>query len=839
LSTFDLSNFLASFYDEARERLASIDHSLVKFEDGSLDAEGLIALKRDAHTIKGSALMLGVIDVGAVAHLFEDAMENVIEHPDLRTHEFTSFLYQLHDELAKRIRNPDDESIKLDADILRAQYKELELKISSGDNEHSKSINITVKKQEPEQQLIGVDDAASWKQKPKVFQSDFDDDVEIKFSAIEEFVDETPKAVAVEQMLKDDIVESTPKADAVEQMPKVESVEQEPKIEPLESMRISSARGMDDFAPDISHMGLQQTAQKKSSGRFLRVDSQRIEDLSSFVVELSSQSSNQEAGNPQSKIIKTISSIADDWKKVNSAIPVLDEQQRMIALDAFNDAMEDHLKHIKQFKYKLEVENENKSNRLKDLRNQVFGLMLRPIDNIFSAFPRSVRDTASRMNKKVKLQIGGNNIEIDQSVSEMLVEPLVHLLNNSVAHGIELPDDRIAINKPAVGTITILARQNGNEIIIEVMDDGAGLDPDEIKRVAVEKGVTTQAEADLMNSAGLMEMIFRPGFSTKKDIDTVSGRGIGMNVVQDVVRKLTGSIRIHSVKGKGTRFIISLPLSIAVQNALIFRAGSRKFGILSHLIEQNIPLLSQNVTKEAGKAAQITYGNSKVPLVDMRTVLNDNSSENLSKNPYIVITEHIEGFVGMIVDELIDNVEIVVKELDPYLKRYQPQGVMGNTISADGSVVLLLEPYGIKEMGRTAPDIIDVENIEETFKYKVLLAEDSLIAREVEKAAFERLGFVVETAIDGMNALEKLNDSFDLIVSDLEMPRLDGFGLVRRIRNREEYDNIPIIIISSRESPEDRMRALEAGSDSYLVKQHLNGDNLLSTLQTIMGSIVE
>ncbi|MDQ6953884.1 MAG: response regulator [Mariprofundaceae bacterium] len=468
--------------------------------------------------------------------------------------------------------------------------------------------------------------------------------------------------------------------------------------------------------------------------------------------------------------------------------------------------------------------------------------MLRPLDSIFSTFPRAVRDVSVRLNKRARLLIGGQSIEMDQGVAESLVEPLVHLLNNAVAHGIESPDIRKALGKPEEGQVSVVARQSGSEVRIEVIDDGQGLDVERIKEVAVERGVTTKIEADNMDSAEMLEMIFRPGFTTKKEVDSTSGRGIGMNVVQDTIRRLTGSIRIQTEVGSGTRFVLSLPVSIAVQQALMFRMGNTLFGMLTHMVEQALPLHKQNIQTGAGGKKFIIYGKHQVPIVDMRRVLSGvDSDEGLSENPNVLIAEHIEGYVGIVVDELINDIEIVVRNLDPYIKRYQPQGLMGNTIADDGSVVMLLEPYGIKEMGRTAPDHeieMDVDD-DEKLSLRILLVDDSLIARAVEKSIFESIGFTVDTAIDGLDGLEKMKlHPYDMIVTDLEMPRLDGFGFVRRIRNQSAYEDLPVIVISTRESAEDRMRAMESGADTYMVKQHLNGDEILKTVQALLVSEV-
>ncbi|MDQ7011448.1 MAG: response regulator, partial [Mariprofundaceae bacterium] len=498
------------------------------------------------------------------------------------------------------------------------------------------------------------------------------------------------------------------------------------------------------------------------------------------------------------------------------------------------------LKMAQSFADELRYDREKSSLMLDDLRNQVLGLMLRPLDSIFSTFPRAVRDMAVRCDKRLQLLISGKSVEMDQAVAESLVEPLVHLLNNAVAHGIETPEERRQAGKPEEGQITILARQSGNEVRIEVVDDGRGIDVEHIRRVAVERGVTTQVEADEMNSAEIMEMIFRPGFSTHENVDDIAGRGIGMNVVQDTVRRLTGAIRVHTRPGKGTRFILSLPVSIAVQHALLFRIGSQRLGMLTHMIEQAVPLRTQTVEKGPGDKDFIRYGRHQVPIVDLRRMLAD-SPDVLSSQPYVIIAEHIEGFVGIVIDELMEETEIVIRDLDPYLKRYQAQGLMGNTIIGDGSVLMLIEPYGIKEMGRTAPDLelLDEEIAEEEMRgFRVLLVEDSIIAREVEKSMLESIGFQVDTAIDGLDAVEKMQlHEYDILVTDLEMPRLDGFGLVRQLRNEARFEDLPILIISTRESAEDRMRSLESGADAYLVKQQLNGEKLRETVRNLVGTL--
>ncbi|MDT8376274.1 MAG: response regulator [Mariprofundaceae bacterium] len=823
MSGFDLSNFLASFFDEAKERLSSINQHLVNFESGKLGDDEFVELRRDAHTIKGSALMLGVNDIGGVGHLFEDAIEQLIEHPEWRTPAMVQFLFDLHDKLEHRLKDPDSHEL-LEPDTLRNSYNQIVESIRKDSGQ------ATVAEAESEKAyaassglVIGADEAAEWKKGRK--------------ERVDSVIDETA-----------DLLESLPEAlagiagvVAEEGSPFTEITdESEESFENISMMPLPEADsgGLDDFRPDVSQVEMKATGQRKSSGRFLRVDAERLEELSNHVIELSTE---QSRGESVEKVMQSLHlemrALRREWQQFRTELSTGDEKRLEASIHGLDDAIAGHVRRTRHFVDEYRHGQARSGIMLKDLRDQVLSLMLRPLDTIFSTFPRAIRDVAVRADKRVNLQIAGESVEIDQGVAETLIEPMVHLLNNAVAHGIESPEERRNAGKPEEGQITIIARQSGNEVRIEVVDDGRGIDSEIVKRTAVERGVTTQVEADAMDSAEILEMIFRPGFSTHSNVTDLAGRGIGMNVVQDALRRLTGSIRIHTMVGEGTRFILSLPVRIAVQHALLFRMGDQRFGMLTHMIEQAVPLKKQTLEKGAGGKDFIRYGNHLVPIVDLRSVMTKDQGA-LSDYPYVLISEHIEGFVGIVIDELLDDHEIVVRDLDPYIKRYQPQGLMGNTIAADGSILLLLEPYGIKEMGRTSPDddLDIVIEEQERLNLHLLLVDDSLIARKVEQGILESIGFSVDTAIDGLDALAKLDSgSYDMVITDLEMPRLDGFGLVRHMRNQAKYEDIPILIISTRESAEDRMRGLEAGADAYLVKQQLDGKSLMKSINMLVG----
>ncbi|MFC1567713.1 response regulator [Pseudomonadota bacterium] len=852
MSGFDLSNFLASFFDEARERLSSINQHLVNFESGKISDDEFVDLRRDAHTIKGSALMLGVNDIGGVGHLFEDAIEQLIEHPEWRTPAMIQFLFDLHDKLEDRLKDPESNEL-LEPDALRGSYNQLvEALQTTGEGDE-----MPAEAGDAPSGLIGADEAAEWKKgredKREPVSDTIADDLDIS-TLLEELPDELLEELPDELLeeLPDELsgleeisAETTPlaeMADKPEETAPLTDMADKPE-ESFESISLTplpeaDSGGLDDFKPDVSQIEMKAIGQRKSSGRFLRVDAERLEELSNHVIELSTEQSRGESvENVMQSLHLEMRALRRDWQQFKTELSTGNESTLEASMRGLDDAIAGHVRKTKYFVDEYRHGQARSGLMLKDLRDQVLSLMLKPLDSIFSTFPRAIRDVAVRADKKVNLQIAGESVEIDQGVAETLVEPIVHLLNNAVAHGIESPEERRNAGKPEDGQITIIAKQSGNEVRIEVVDDGRGIDSEIVKRSAVERGVTTQVEADAMASAEILEMIFRPGFSTHSDVTDLAGRGIGMNVVQDALRRLTGAIRIHTKVGEGTRFILSLPVRIAVQHALLFRMGDQTFGMLTHMIEQALPLKKQTLEKGAGGKDFIRYGDHLVPIVDLRKMMTGDQSA-LSDYPYVLISEHIEGFVGIVIDELLDDHEIVVRDLDSYIKRYQPQGLMGNTIAADGSVILLLEPYGIKEMGRTSPDddfSIVVED-QDRISLNVLLVDDSLIARKVEQGILESIGFNVDTAIDGLDALAKLDSgTYDMVITDLEMPRLDGFGLVRRMRNQPKYEDLPILIISTRESAEDRMRGLEAGADAYLVKQQLDGESLMKSINMLVG----
>jgi len=797
---FDLSDFVGAFFDEARERLVAIEGRLVRFEQGKLPEEELVALRRDAHTIKGSALMLGLKDIGEAAHVFEDAMQHLIDHPEHRNPSFVNFLFELHDALSKRMAD-GAEGAAIEVDAWRARLERL---IRGEEDQQAPAQERKPEEEAPTAApLIGAE--------------------EVQARKTEELEEEPSELL---DALQQEIAGKT------EQV----AFASEEEAKPLPPKEAEEAEGTEEnpYRPNVDAVRMQARAVRRTSGRFLRVDAERVEALANRLIELTMQKERGE----------------DLMRQAEAAMAALDAAERRLQMlpraggdeawaQAF-DAIDAARRRWRAVLDAIEIEQQRTGLMLDELRDEVMRLMLRPLDTVFAMFPRAVREVASKEGKKVRLVVAGESVEIERSVAEALGEPLVHLINNAIVHGIEPPEERKALGKPEEGQVSIIASQHGNEIRIEVIDDGRGIDVEKIKQVAIERGVTTAAEAEAMDRTELLELIFRPGFSTREGAGTFAGRGIGLNAVQSVIRRHTGVIRIETEVGKGTRFIISLPVSVAVQRALVFRIGDQKFAMLAHMVDHVSPFSPEMALQDEKGRAAIRYGKALAPLIDLRGLIAPKSER---EGGYLIFAEHIEDYVGIVADELLGEPEIVVRELDPYLKRYELPGVMGVTLLPDGDVVFLLEPNGLKEMGRTSPDVrlreeaerAEAKQAEQARGLRVLLAEDSLIAREVEKRMLEAAGFAVEVAIDGQDALDKLKlFKPDVIITDIEMPRLDGFGLVQRVRNMPELSSVPIMVISTRESAEDRMRALDAGADAYLVKQQLTSEQLRRTIDELL-----
>jgi two-component system chemotaxis sensor kinase CheA len=461
-----------------------------------------------------------------------------------------------------------------------------------------------------------------------------------------------------------------------------------------------------------------------------------------------------------------------------------------------------------------------------DLQIAVMKTRMLPIGKVFNKFPRLVRDLSRELGKKVRLIIEGEETELDKSIIEEIGDPLVHMIRNSIDHGIEEPEKRKAKGKPEEGTVWLKAYNEGNMIVIEIKDDGAGMDPDALKQKAIEKGLITSQEAENMSDKEAFMLIFKPGFSTAQKVTSVSGRGVGMDVVKTNIEKLNGIIEVDSVPGKGTTFKLKIPLTLAIIQALLVASQEELFAVpLSNVIE-TVRIVEEDIYTIEGKSV-LKLRDEILPLVNMADVFKIEKVLEPDKYLYVVILGLGATKIGLIVDSFIGQEEIVIKSLGEFLKGIP--GIAGATIRGDGRVTLILDVGSLMKLAKETHNRVNVtasigqskKKKEKPEDYVVMIIDDSPMDRKIMRQSLEPLGVQVIEAKDGMEALEKLKkNDIDAMLIDIEMPRMDGYTLAQEIRKYNKYRKLPLIAVTSRTTKADRVRGVEVGMNEYITKPY-------------------
>jgi two-component system chemotaxis sensor kinase CheA len=448
-----------------------------------------------------------------------------------------------------------------------------------------------------------------------------------------------------------------------------------------------------------------------------------------------------------------------------------------------------------------------------------------------------IRDLAREQGKQVTLTIDGGETELDKRVLEQIKDPLIHLLRNGVDHGLETPAEREKAGKPAEGHIVLSASQQGNRIVIMVNDDGRGLDLETIRTSAIRKGLLRMNEIEKLSDADTANLIFNSGLSTSKIITDISGRGVGMDVVRQNVEELHGTLEVDFEPNQGTTFTMTLPLTLASSRGLLVRAGEQIFALPLTSVERMLQIKSSAVASVEGKEA-ITYQGKPVAVAWLTDLLELPSGPRNTDQLTVVIVAVAEKRLGLVVDDLAGEQEIVIKNLGRQLAKVA--GIAGATLLGSGQVILVLHVADlIKLAARTRSRshvVTDADHKETDQRKTILVVDDSITTRTLEKNILEAVGYEVKLATDGKEALGVLaTDGLPhLIVSDINMPRLDGFELTSRIKQDDRYTDIPVILVTSLDSPADKARGIEVGADAYIVKSSFDQGNLLDTIEQLV-----
>lgn len=462
----------------------------------------------------------------------------------------------------------------------------------------------------------------------------------------------------------------------------------------------------------------------------------------------------------------------------------------------------------------------------RDLQQALMGVRMVPFEELSDRLYRVVRQSAKELGKRANLDIVGGAIEIDRGVLDKMTAPLEHLLRNAVAHGIETPAERVADGKPEVGQITLKLTQLSNEIALELADDGKGLNYPRILERARKNGLI--GEKEVPNENRLTQMIFEPGFSTAEKVSGIAGRGVGMDVVKNETMAVGGRISVFSETDKGTRFVVHLPLTLAVTQALLVRCGERTYAVPSNMVEQALELKESTLAEIRSKGF-VEWKDTQYPLTYLSRLLGDVESQpSGGRYQWVLLVRGGNQTLAVLIDELRGNQEIVVKNAGPQFVRLQ--GYSGATVLADGEISLILNPVALaarqivsilapeEEQQQAAETVVAMP---ETRIPSIMVVDDSLTVRKITSRLLEREGFQVVTAKDGVDALEQLVDyKPDVMLLDIEMPRMDGFDLARNVRADARLKDVPIVMITSRMADKHRNYAMEIGVNHYLGKPY-------------------
>jgi two-component system sensor histidine kinase and response regulator WspE len=488
----------------------------------------------------------------------------------------------------------------------------------------------------------------------------------------------------------------------------------------------------------------------------------------------------------------------------------------------------------------LETFDRRSTNLSKRLYAETLSCRMRPFGDGVHGFPRLVRDLARKLNKEVRLEIIGEDTQVDREILEQLETPLTHILGNAIDHGIESPDERRHAGKPAEGTLRLEARHSAGVLLIIVSDDGRGIDLEEIKRAVLRKKLATEEVLDRMSEAELLEFLFLPGFSMKEDVTDISGRGVGLDIVRTMAKNVRGNVRIFSQAGKGSRFQFELPLTLSVIRSLLVSIGGEPYAFPLAHINRTMKLRSEEIQTLEGKQ-YFHFDGRQIGLVTAHQVLESAAKpEHASEMAAIVLGER-DRLYGVVVDKFLGEQELVVQPLDPRLEKVQD--ISAGALMENGSPVLIIDTddllRSIEKLasgGRLSRVQQEDASATTTKRKRVLVVDDSLTVRELERKVIEGRGYEVDLAVDGMDGWNAVRTGhYELVVTDVDMPRMDGIELVRHIRNDAKLKSMPVMIVSYKDRAEDRKRGLEAGADYYLTKGSFHDETLINAVIDLIG----
>lgn len=522
------------------------------------------------------------------------------------------------------------------------------------------------------------------------------------------------------------------------------------------------------------------------------------------------------------------------------------EGQAYLRMERLLDFFDWHMERVKNLEDHFAPMIKMSEESSKQLGGMVDGLLddmkmvlMLPFSTLLKIMPKVVRDLSRDQGKDVELIVKGSTVEVSRRILEEMKDPLIHILRNCVDHGIEKPDERVRMGKPSGGTITVSVSQVGaDKVEILVNDDGQGIDGSKVKQAAVKRGLISQKDASKLSEEESRMLIFQSEISTSPIITDISGRGLGLAIVREKVERLGGSVELESQQGEGTTFRIVLPVALATFRGIMVRAGDQTFVLPTINVDRVTRVLKEDIKTVENRETISLNGRaySFVRLADVLEMPLKDTDEETSEHVQVVVLNAMEKRIAFGVDEVMSEQEVLVKKLGRQLSRVR--NVAGAMIYGTGKVLVLLNVIDLMKSAMkvsTAPRQTKLMEEEKALKKSILIAEDSITSRTLLKNILESAGYSVKATVDGVDAFTELRaDEYHLVVSDIEMPRMNGFELVTKIRQNKKTAELPVILVTGLESKEDRERGIDVGANAYIVKRSFDQSNLLQVIKKLI-----
>ncbi len=830
------------FKAESEEHLQKLDDGMLHLEKFPGDLEALKELFREAHSLKGAARMLGVGEVEALAHRLEDmlgaASRGNLQFSSVLVDRLVNTLDDIR-ALVQEAVTGEPSSISLSDALSRldepmddpgppagggsAPAAPATETVSRGGTEGSGSTSATgnPEKIEPIGEKAFSELAAAPKATPP------------PVAPVPR--PPPPQAAPASEPAPPPKPAPAPIPPPVRKPPPAPEPTPPPEPEPAAEPEPSEEPDEDRKEPG-GETG--ETATLRETSSYIRVDARKLDKLLNLVGELTVV---------RTRVKRRLSEIEEGviwWEELSREMSAESARRK----DGNGADADDHsrleqlglrLHDLRHGIFEDEVGLELVSRELEEgIRN----LRLLPISTLFNLFPRMVRDLARSQTKSIDLLMEGGETTADKRIIEEMKSPLMHLIRNAVDHGMELPEQRRLMDKPETGTLQVRASQTATHVVIEVQDDGRGLNLESLKRTAIKRRVITPSMAEKMTPGQLESLIFHSGFSTSSIVTDVSGRGVGLDAVRANVERLKGSVQVHSEPGEGCRFTIRLPITLATTPVFIVQTGGRRFAVPLDFVHSVRRVAKEHIFPIEGLDT-IELDGTPVSVARLSDLLELPREKIPPPPPWPCIVMNVgEERLGIFVDSLEDELEVVLKPHSGILQRVR--NISGATILGSGEVCMVLNPPDLiktvqkgtlslsLDMQGTAEDDTIEEKREQPL---VLLVEDSITTRTQEKRILEGAGYEVVAAVDGADAFDKLNQEvFDAVISDVQMPNLDGLALTEKIRQNPEFKDLPVILVTSLSSPEDMRRGMDVGANAYLTKPTFDQQNFLETVRRLV-----